>query len=187
MIADRPVGTPGPLPRRIADRLWAGVDKNGSVPDRGPERGRCWLWQGKPNKGYGQMGVGSRLDGTGTMKGTHVIAWELICGPVPEGLHVCHWCDTRLCCRADTDPALSHLWLKTAAQNSADMVAKRRGRAAPGEANGMATLTAEQVEEIRRSYRRSSYHDSNAALLARQYGVRQGTITRIIRAERWVA
>lgn len=48
--------------------------------------------------------------------------WELIHGPIPPGLEVCHTCDNGLCCRPD------HLFVGTHAENMADMKRKGRGR-----------------------------------------------------------
>ncbi|OZC80251.1 hypothetical protein CH274_13530 [Rhodococcus sp. 06-418-5] len=45
----------------------------------------CWLWTGSlNNKGYGQVGVGGRV------KLAHRVAYELLIGPIPEGLQLDH-------------------------------------------------------------------------------------------------
>ena len=110
------------------ERFWSKVDK------RGPDE--CWEWQGPTiPKGYGQMRVGSRTDWSRTTKLAHRIAFELVNGPIPDGLHVMHLCNNKLCC----NPA--HLKLGTNQQNI--QMASR---------DGLLThrrLTDQDVEEIR--------------------------------------
>lgn len=67
-------------------------------------------------KGYGKFYMNGRLHFA------HRAAWELANGPIPEGVFVLHRCDNPSCCNVD------HLWLGTAADNTADMMAKRRHR-----------------------------------------------------------
>jgi hypothetical protein len=88
-------------------RFWAKVSKGDG----------CWIWTGSRNpKGYGRLNTGNRV------RLAHAISWELSHGAVPDGLWVLHRCDNPPCVRPD------HLWLGTAADNTADMVAKGRQR-----------------------------------------------------------
>lgn len=57
-----------------ADRLWRKLDKISSPHG-------CWLWTAKPHPaGYGRVMTG----GTGIF--AHRLAWELLKGPVPDGM-----------------------------------------------------------------------------------------------------
>ena len=75
----------------------------------------CWPWGAsvQPN-GYGQ----SRLAGK-TIK-AHRLAFELTYGPIPEGKHILHQCDDRLCCNP------KHLKAGTHVENMADMMRRKR-------------------------------------------------------------
>lgn len=68
----------------LSARFWTKVDKTGS----------CWLWTGATTRrgdGYGQIRVGGRL------QLAHRVAYELVVGPIPEGMDVDHLCRVRLC------------------------------------------------------------------------------------------
>lgn len=78
--------------------------------------GECLDWTRHTVGGYG------RIKHEGRDRRTHVIAWELTHGPVPDGLHVLHACDRPPCGR------VSHLFLGTNDDNVADKVRKGRSR-----------------------------------------------------------
>jgi hypothetical protein len=101
----------------------------------------------------------------------------LVHGPIPDGLFVCHKCDTPACVNAET-----HLFLGTHQENMADMVAK--GRQARGERGGQAKLEAEQVLAIRERY---AAGETSKPSLGREYGVHSTTIGKIVRGESWSA
>lgn len=105
-----------------------------SMPE--PNSG-CWLWLGASNaSGYGHLKVGNAV------KKAHVCSWLAHRGEIPEGLHVCHKCDVRLCVNPD------HLWLGTHADNMADMVVKGRSRRSDGEHNNSCKLSKDEVAAI---------------------------------------
>jgi hypothetical protein len=75
------------------DRFWPKVDKNGPLPSVFRHRGPCWVWTGgKINTGYGLFHP---------TKGKHALAhrysYELLVGPIPDGLHIDHLCRNRAC------------------------------------------------------------------------------------------
>jgi hypothetical protein len=66
----------------LEERFWVKVDK------RGPDD--CWPWQGAIQPaGYGQIWAGGKLGLA------HRVAYELLVGPIPDGLELDHLCHTR--------------------------------------------------------------------------------------------
>lgn len=77
----------------------------------------CWVWTGSTNnKGYGDC----NLRGPFKSRLAHRVMYEIIFGPIPEGLHVCHRCDNPPCANPE------HLFLGTRFDNMQD--ASRKGR-----------------------------------------------------------
>jgi hypothetical protein len=100
-------------------RFWLKVNKNGPLPERAPDLGPCWVWTGGVDGGgYGQFRLRSRVP----MVKAHRLAWELIVGPVPDGLWVLHKCDNPPCCHP------GHLFVGTPSDNARDAIAKGRHR-----------------------------------------------------------
>jgi len=139
-----------------AERLLA------KVPNR-PE-GACWEWTGPCTRnGYGELDVGSRIDGSYRKVYAHRLSYEVHVGPIPEGMYVCHTCDNRAC----VNPA--HLFIGTQDDNMADAARKGRcpGVSLQGERHPRARLTEGQVLAIRA--RRAAGESERD--VAREYGV----------------
>ena len=81
----KPRGTPArPLPERLTERIAFGSD--------------CWRWTGTlAPTGYGCLSVqpGHRL------VLAHRAVYELLVGPIPDGLVLHHTCGNRVCVRPD--------------------------------------------------------------------------------------
>jgi len=92
----------------------------------------CLVWTGPvTSQGYGQMKFEN-----GPKRATfraHRVAYELAHGPIPEGMFVCHSCDTPLCCNHE------HLFLGDARANNDDMKDKGRRRK-PGQSEKQAEI-----------------------------------------------
>lgn len=69
-------------------RFWAKVDKNGPIPAHRPDLGPCWVWTASRLKfGHGSFGAV-----TGSTMLAHRFSYELLVGPIPEGLALDHLC-----------------------------------------------------------------------------------------------
>jgi hypothetical protein len=115
---------------------------------------KCWNWTAaKYMTGYGHFSYG------GSGKPAHRVSYELHNGPIPVGFLVCHRCDNRACINPD------HLFLGTPADNTADMMSKKRNRHPRGPDAGRAILTEADVLAIR------SDTKSTQKALGEQFGI----------------
>lgn len=68
------------------DAFWAKVDRSGGED-------ACWPWLGADNgQGYGRFAVRR-----GKLIYAHRFAYELLVGPIPDGLHLDHLCRNPRC------------------------------------------------------------------------------------------
>jgi hypothetical protein len=164
--------------KTLAERFWEKIDV------RGPDD--CWLWKGGASStGYGGFGLGDRRT-----VGAHRLAYELVKGPIPDGLCVLHSCDNKPCCNP------SHLWAGTRLDNMRD--ASSKGRIAHncgsrngshthpesvrrGERQSSAKLTERQVREARKSCAEGHSQSEIGRLL----GVNASTISLIVLRKTW--
>ena len=95
----------------------------------------CWHWNGTKNHGkYGTFSFNRKP------VGAHRFSYLIHKGEIPNGLYVCHSCDTRNCVNPE------HLWLGTPQDNMDDMVRKQRKK---GQNSKLAKLTNEDIHYIR--------------------------------------
>ncbi len=109
----------------------------------------CWLWQGAVNTtGYG---MACWANGEKNIV-AHRLVYQMVKGPVPEGIEVCHTCDVPRCCNPE------HLFLGTHQDNMQDRVRKGRiGR----------VLKPDEVRQIRKLIGTKSQEE-----IAAMFGVR---------------
>ena len=86
------------------ERFWSKVKKTES----------CWEWKGaKSSTGYGNFSVKYK------QHGAHRFAWELLRGPVPEGMTLDHICKNRGCVNPE------HMEVVSRGENSRRGIAQR--------------------------------------------------------------
>jgi|ERR1700722_2279912 len=183
---DNPISGKFVATERRIQNFWNYVDK------AGPEE--CWMWKaGLGRGGYGKFG----------WHGAHRFSWLIHYGEIPEGLCVCHTCDTPAC----VNP--KHLFLGTSAENTFDRHRKgrdcsgdkhwtrlhpenlKRGESHPavidssylprGEAHKLSKLTEANVLEIRRL----RVSGIKRKIVANKFNVSPDTIYRIDKGTLW--
>jgi HNH endonuclease len=159
--ADLPIGGPSP-----EERFWAKVDK------RGPDD--CWEWTGaKSGVGYGSVRWRGRRENA------HRVAYQLVVGQIPEGMHGLHHCDNPPC----VNPA--HIYVGNQSDNAQDRSKRKRNGShmGAGELNGSAKFTRSQVEDMRN--RAVTGPRGTKAALVREYGVSRTQLGRILSGTCW--
>ena len=136
-----------------------------------PEAG-CWLWTGPAHRsGYGRFQINGRP------QRAHRVSFAMAKGAIPQGMGVCHKCDTPACVNPD------HLFLGDQAANIRDAYAKGRvtTTAASRVPRGSRKLTDEQVQSVLASSERQS-------VLAARFNVDKSVIRLIRRRQtyQWV-
>jgi len=133
----------------------------------------CWLWfAARTPAGYGSFWTGKRL------QHAHRFAFEIFVRPLVADECVLHRCDTPAC----VNPA--HLFVGSKADNSADMLEKRRHwtLAFRGEENRNSKLTDDNLVVIRDMLRRRIRHVD----IADRFGVHKSLISHIKRGKIWI-
>ena len=129
----------------------------------------CFIWQkSKDSWGYGHIRIHGKLHKT------HRIMYEEYVGEIPEGMKVCHRCDTPSCCNPD------HLFLGTDADNMRDR--DNKDRQARGESHGTSKLTEEDVKSIKELL---SEGDLKQHELSAIFNVGSDVISRINTGKAW--
>jgi hypothetical protein len=139
----------------------------------------CWIFTGALNEaGYGIVGTGGRGQPNDR---AHRITYRHYCGEIPEGMLVCHECDTPSCCNPD------HLFLGTHKDNTQDMIRKKRNSPPPknyhvvGSVHPKAKLHESQIPVIRDMYKQGVTQQ----ILANMYGVARQTISKVVNHKRF--
>ena len=130
----------------------------------------CWEFiGGRGGSGYGYISIGYK-----EYESTHRLAYKLWCGPIPEGMIVCHKCDNKPCCNPD------HLFLGTTKDNKLDEMIK--GTHVKGSRQGASKLTEDDVLVIKRLIA-----EGNIPLtqIGRMYGVTSTSIYHIKNGTNW--
>lgn len=128
----------------------------------------CWLWTGSVDlRGYGKIGIDYK-----TVTATHA-AHELFIGPVAEGSHVLHTCDTPACVNPQ------HLYVGTHWDNMADKV--RRGRSRKGSEHPLVKLTENDIRMIRHRFAAGEHR----GVLANAYNISRGNVYAIAERRTW--
>lgn len=130
----------------------------------------CWEWNAHKGRwGYGTFSVNRKS------KLAHRVSYELYVGEIPDGLLVLHRCDNPAC----VNP--KHLFIGSNADNVHDCEQKGRAVHLTGEKHGSAKLTEEQVMAIRNKRKDRALEPT----LAKEYGVTQEHISRIVLRKAW--
>lgn len=112
--------------------------------DRDSSPHGCHLWTAHRRNGYGRFAIDGRS------YQAHRVAWELVYGPIPDGLWVLHNCpggDNPSCVNVE------HLFLGTAIDNARDMASKGRCALTRNPENHPSrVLTAKKVRRMRLLY-----------------------------------
>lgn len=139
--------------------------------------GDCLVYQGRHHHfGYGIIAAEPRRTGPDNPPLlTHHIAYVARYGPIPTGRKVLHTCDNPPCVEA------AHLYAGTSAENSADMVRRRRNSTRVGESNPNAVLTDLLVRAI---MQRLAAGESQRSI-ARSVGVHASRVWEIAHGRAW--
>ena len=149
----------------LSERFWSKVDVRGED--------ECWEWKASRNRnGYGSfLYKGSKINASR-------VAWILTNGEPEDGMVVMHKCNNKPCCNPN------HLEMGTHRRNLID--AGRDGllgnNTQKGSAHSQAKLTEKDVLDIRRRFEQGNETKTE---LAREYGVGQSTIHKIVTRQRW--
>ncbi len=128
----------------------------------------CVLWIGKPDsKGYARVHVGKKSYLASR------VSYQLMIGPIPDGLCVLHHCDNPMCINP------MHFFLGTRADNNSDKLAK--GRQSKGADIFLTKLTEDQVREIRQN----AADGIRTGLICAKFDVSPSHVRAVVRRKVW--
>jgi len=146
----------------VLTAFWTKVIKH---PDGG-----CWEWTAGRTS-HARHGL---FFHDGPYHRAHRFAYQLVNGPIPEGMVVRHLCHNPICVRPD------HLALGTQTENVRDTV--DAGRQARGERSWAARLTEADVRILRV---RHAAGGVTYAELAAEFGVGESTVGMAVTGKTW--
>lgn len=157
-------------PEKQLQVFWSRINKDGSIPAHCPELGNCWEWTaGRMKQGYGSVWFNHKK----TL--SHIVAWELTNGSIPDGYNICHKCDNKICCNPE------HLFCGTQKQNIQDAISK--GRFIAGEIVGTSKFTWDIIRQVRALY---TGKRGNQIALCRQFGISPAEMHNIVHKKHWI-
>jgi len=141
-------------------------------------KNECWVFKNQPSQIYGVYHY--KIEGGRKAVRPHRYAWIQHNGKIPDGLFVCHSCDTPKCCNPN------HLWLGTNSDNILDRVMKfgpcSIGHITTmGEDHHSSKLTKDQVLDIRKRIKNGEKQNK----LATKYNVSTVMISKIHLRKSW--
>jgi hypothetical protein len=144
------------------------------------QAGSCWTWTAAKNSaGYGFIDIAGR------QRLAHRVSYELLVGQIPDELCVLHDCDNPGCINP------THLTAGTQSKNMRDKIIRGRANTSRGDSHWMrskdaryprAKLDRQKVSLIRAAYAAGEVQTAIAA----RFGIRQSTVSSIVRGETWV-
>lgn len=130
-------------------------------------RSDCWPWESTVNsQGYGRFHLDRKWIAA------HRLSYEIVNGPIGDGMVVRHSCHNRLCCNPN------HLLQGTSKDNAQDALSA--GRFSKGTINGNSKLNEEIVDYIRRNPDRLKGRD-----LASKLGISPATVSGVKNGRVW--
>jgi HNH endonuclease len=152
----------------IEERLFSKYAKN--------ENG-CWIFAGyKDKKGYGHIGIAAEGSDKKRVR-AHRLSYSLFVGEIPDGMMICHRCDTPSCINPD------HLFVGTAQDNTDDMFSKNRwkGGFEKGVRPAVTKFTEQDILRMKELYQSGVKQVD----IAKEYRTSQGHISNIILGRAW--
>lgn len=155
--------------RECEEDFWARVDIRGMD--------ECWEWTRAKNSKSNPLQAYGTVWMQAVKWRTHRAAFVFARGSIPEGMMVCHRCDNPPCCNP------LHLFAGTSRDNAIDCSIKGRTNRERGEDRYNATLTEDDIREIRSTYQKRK--NGGIYTLAKRFGVYPTMIHSILKRKRW--
>lgn len=129
----------------------------------------CWIWERGVSSGYGSIRTKDRL------YSAHRASYEAFIGPIPDGLCVCHKCDTRLC----VNP--SHFFVGTKADNNADAAAKGMHKGLVKRPRPVGLVYKRPLSHLDEKIIAMAGSGQSISEISRQLGIGRKTVRKVIR------